>query len=758
MADRYWVGGTGPWNATSTANWSATSGGASGASAPAAGDNVIFNSASSATSYVVTPTSAAFCKDFTVAGPASGTVTFAGTGLPRVAGSVLFSTPGAMVWSNTGNFLLVDGTANSTLTTNNLSMTCALTSQRVSFSTTLGSAFTTSDTFTLTTGTVGLSSYTLTCNNVVNNSGSTRTLAFGTGKIVVAGSGVVYSQSVVTNLTYTGTPRVELSYSGATTCTINTSTSASAALAISVKTTGAGTYTLAQGAAGNFFMDLDFSGHNGPTPGGAYTVYGNYTLSSAASFSVTASASAITFAATSSKTITMNGYQVDRPLNFNGSGGTWVLQGALSVGPTATRVVTQTAGTLNLNGYTLTTPLYTTAAGTKNLTFNGGTLVVSGSGATALNNAAPTNFTTTAGTGVGTISMTSASAKTFVGGSSTQWVNATLRQAGAGALTITGSNTFYDITNTVTPCSIVFQASTTTTFSNGFNLNGTSGNLVTITSSTAGTQATLSKTSGTVSCNYLALKDSNATGGANWYAGPNSVNNGNDAGWVFNYPPAQISFAVSDPPDTAAMQVSATNDAALSATDPPDTVLIQFDVELVDGSYGANEYGLGTYTTRIEIDLSATEAKDTAAFDADVFTAMVLAATDAPDTVSISAVTANNLYLAATEAQDTASIEANCYTNIAASTGSVSTVNSSLRVIYYAYAKADTESLSTASNRVVLVYSVDASTVAISATTAFARFLWEPEPIISDIWTDQTTYDTVWTNISVPSETWTEAT
>jgi len=43
MANRYWVGGSGTWNTTSTANWSATSGGASGASAPGIADVVIFD-------------------------------------------------------------------------------------------------------------------------------------------------------------------------------------------------------------------------------------------------------------------------------------------------------------------------------------------------------------------------------------------------------------------------------------------------------------------------------------------------------------------------------------------------------------------------------------------------------------------------------------------------------------------------------------------------------------------------------------------
>ncbi len=46
MADRYWVGGTGTWNSTSTTNWSASSGGASGASVPTAADNVFFDAGS----------------------------------------------------------------------------------------------------------------------------------------------------------------------------------------------------------------------------------------------------------------------------------------------------------------------------------------------------------------------------------------------------------------------------------------------------------------------------------------------------------------------------------------------------------------------------------------------------------------------------------------------------------------------------------------------------------------------------------------
>ena len=46
MAARFWVGGTGTWDSTTTANWSATSGGAGGASVPGAADDVTINTAS----------------------------------------------------------------------------------------------------------------------------------------------------------------------------------------------------------------------------------------------------------------------------------------------------------------------------------------------------------------------------------------------------------------------------------------------------------------------------------------------------------------------------------------------------------------------------------------------------------------------------------------------------------------------------------------------------------------------------------------
>lgn len=46
MANRFWVGGTGTWDSSTTTHWAATSNGAGGASAPVAGDAITFDGSS----------------------------------------------------------------------------------------------------------------------------------------------------------------------------------------------------------------------------------------------------------------------------------------------------------------------------------------------------------------------------------------------------------------------------------------------------------------------------------------------------------------------------------------------------------------------------------------------------------------------------------------------------------------------------------------------------------------------------------------
>ena len=387
---------------------------------------------------------------------------------------------------------------------------------------------------TLTQGTLDLNDLDWTTGGFNSFISNTRTIDFGTGKINCSGAaaftlGAVWNIRPGTNLTVSGTPVVNITSTGATGIYVYPGT-LSEANSISFNFTG-GTYSL------TFLYsftarNVNFTGYAGTAGTLNGTIYGNLTLSSG--MSLTSTTTTLYFNTTGTKTITSNGKIITFPISFDGVGGAWQLQDAMTL--TSGRPVTFTNGTVDLNGFTLTAGSGSgTAVGTQNITFNGGTLLLNGSGATAWNNAQPTNFTTTAGTGTGTISMTAATAKTFVGGGSIY--NCNLNQGGAGALTITGSNTFSNITNTYKSTgatSILFTAGTITTFVN-WNASGESTRLLTIGSVTAASH-TLFKASGTVSADYLSISRSTATGGAIWNAGANSTDGGNNLGWFGSIP------------------------------------------------------------------------------------------------------------------------------------------------------------------------------------------------------------------------------
>lgn len=273
----------------------------------------------------------------------------------------------------------------------------------------------------------------------------------------------------------------------------------------------------------------------GTTP--TLTVAGSMSLSTGTVWSSTGTT---TFTSTTSRTITTSGTSMNCPITFNGVGGTWVLQDALTMN--SARLLSHTNGTIDLNGKTLTVGTgYTTVAGTKNLTFNGGTLVCPTASTTSFNNAVPAGFTTTRGVGSSAkISMTAATAKTFVGGGSTY--NCTLSNDGAGAMTISGSNTIGSIANGVSPTTFTFTVSTTQTITSSWDVAGAAGNLITINTTTAGTRATIAKSfTGNAFSDYLSVRDiaftptpnNNGTVPYYWALGGNSTNTSNNAGAAF---------------------------------------------------------------------------------------------------------------------------------------------------------------------------------------------------------------------------------
>lgn len=261
-------------------------------------------------------------------------------------------------------------------------------------------------------------------------------------------------------------------------------------------------------------------------------LFGSITLSSAVTITGTGT---LTWQNRNTSTITSAAVSWTQPITINNLTGTVRLLDAFT-STNATTALTLTSGTFDANGFNFTgVKVVATGSTTRTLAIDSGTWTISGVTTTTWS-VASTGLTVT---GSGTISMTGATAKTFAGGG-VNYGSIALNQGGAGALTISGSNTFGNITNTYSATgatSILFTSSTTQTVA-AFTATGSVGNILTLNSTVATAAFTLSKSSGTVSSDYLSLKDSTATGGASWYAGANSTNTSNNTGWIFSAAPS----------------------------------------------------------------------------------------------------------------------------------------------------------------------------------------------------------------------------
>lgn len=295
MADRYWVGGSGNWN--DTAHWSATSGGTSGASVPTSADTVTIDAS-----------------------------------------------------SGTGTLTTTIGATCSTLTINSSTLGFNLVADLTVIGTT-----------TLTLGTITLDSYSLTTDRFNSSNTNSRTLAFGTGRVVITGNNAtVWNTSNATSFETTGSKNVEFYYTGSTgTRTINqgSSTGDTETNAFNVIVTGNGTDTITLSTATSY-LNVDFSGFRGTWTNTQHNIYGNLVLPSSTSGMIIGSgAGTVGFRSTSGiKTLTTNGNILDFPVDFNGIGGTWQLQDAMTVG--SSRITTLTNGTLDLNDKVLSTGFF----------------------------------------------------------------------------------------------------------------------------------------------------------------------------------------------------------------------------------------------------------------------------------------------------------------------------------------------------------------------------------------------------------------
>lgn len=188
----------------------------------------------------------------------------------------------------------------------------------------------------------------------------------------------------------------------------------------------------------------------------------------------------------------------------------------------------------NMSGKNLTCVSFSsTGAGTRTLTLSG-ILTLTGTGAVWTLSGSGYTLSSTAANNI-VISDTSASSKTFNGGANI-WNQVTVTGGGSGAVIFAGGDTFtFLIVNA--PKTVTFTAGTTTTIQKAFVATGSSGNVITLQSSTGASAWTISKASGIVNnLDWVSIQDSTATGGAAWYAGVNSTSVSGNTGWTFSAP------------------------------------------------------------------------------------------------------------------------------------------------------------------------------------------------------------------------------
>lgn len=427
--------------------------------------------------------------------------------------------------SSTRTMAATSGTK--TITSNGLTLDSPWTFAGVGGTFQLVDAFTTgsSRTVTLTNGTLNLNNNNLTAGAFASNNSNTRTLTSGTGQIYLTGTGSVWNTATSTGLTLTTRPVVNITTNTASARSVTTNSvgPTSGSLVDFNITAGTGTF----GTSGGSMGKMNFTGFAGSllTTSAGYWC-DNVTMASGMTVPDTATQMTLySQSASPGMTFNTNGITFNKPIQIYANTSTFkvTLSSALNMGA---RALTLTNCVFDSAGYAVTMNNFaSTGSITRSIVFGASVWTITGSGATAWS-VTGTNFSTTVGTGK--ITMSSASAKTFAGGGFTY---PTIENSGAGALTISGANTFSDIRSTVTAPTFIFPSGATTTLL-AWSLAGTAGNLVNISASTPGTVATISKSSGTVSANYLSLTDNRATGGATWKTNF-SVKGANTSGWSF---------------------------------------------------------------------------------------------------------------------------------------------------------------------------------------------------------------------------------
>lgn len=356
----------------------------------------------------------------------------------------------------------------------------------------------------------------------------TRTLNMGSGTWTLTGTGTIWNVGVSTNMTLDA---------GTSTIAVTTNTASSRTLTSTLIlnlwdvniSAGSGNIQLTNFVARN----INLTGQTGQLQNGQVRFYGNMTFDPG--MSVVATGNPITFGelaapfSSNDGTLTTNGVSLDRPFTVNKSGCKLTLADDLTIG--STRTLTLTNGTFDANDQDVTFGLFSSNnSNVRGLSMGSGTWTITGDDITLWNIGTTSGLSFDAGSSLLKFTGVLTANRVFSGGGLTynNFWNAT---TGNFFLSMGGSNTFNDLRIDAGRTQ-KFTAGTTQTVTS-FTVNGTAGNLITLSSASNGSSWYLSKLNGQVDCDYLSLQDSHAMGGAVFNAGNNSADVSNNEGWVF---------------------------------------------------------------------------------------------------------------------------------------------------------------------------------------------------------------------------------
>jgi len=371
--------GSGTTSAPGSGNWTATTSWDTGV-VPNSTENVIFPSGT----YTVTINGLVNCANFTVTA-SSGLVTFLSSGANTLSVSGgSFTLTSFVAWNIPTNSLGINFlTAGGTINTAGVTLNSNLTFTGTTLTWTLASNVTIGPTrtVTLTSGTINLASYKLTCGFFSSSNSNARTIAFGaSGNITVNGNGgTLWTTSTATSFTSSGSRNV----------TVDNNTGSATTIASGVPSanpdtnslnfafiSGSYTLTLTFGAKNN----ISFTGFTGTVSNAAQTIYGDVILADAATF--TGGANAWTLTASTAATIRSidlaNKTALGFPLIFNGLGSTFKFARA-----TTLNTYTWTSGIFDLNGFVITATTLVSTGGSA--VANGGRFEVTGNATTVVN-------------------------------------------------------------------------------------------------------------------------------------------------------------------------------------------------------------------------------------------------------------------------------------------------------------------------------------------------------------------------------------